>query len=209
MDASKTVATIHRLSRSITENVGFIRWDALGREGRGNGCLTHRATLDVQHDVIGHWPHSDMVTRRLARATSPPFCWNRQGEYKGSVATFCLYSRSKSSLRFGPQFGCLWNSSHASSFWSWNCFSSASFLQRSRSLRSSASLRPRRLPLQLACQTAVVFHGTFWRGWRNPGPLGEDCSWLSDVTDHKAPTLTCWFCHNDILENFACWLESC
>ena len=39
----------------------------------------------------------------------------KKGEYLGHAVTFCLYSRSCSSRRFGPNLGCLWNSSHASS----------------------------------------------------------------------------------------------
>ena len=62
------------------------------------------------------------------------------GEYLCPDFTFCVYSRSNASLCFGPNLGCLWNSSHASSFLSRSrCLSSARKIQRSRSVRGSPS----------------------------------------------------------------------
>ena len=49
-----------------------------------------------------------------------------KGEY---LRAFCLYSRSNSSLRATPNLGCLWSSSHASSFLSWSsCFRAGSLV---------------------------------------------------------------------------------
>ena len=63
VNSSATVTTFHKLSRSITESVGLVRWDDLGREnlcgwGKVGGVstdvlATSAYELGVQPDVIG------------------------------------------------------------------------------------------------------------------------------------------------------------
>ena len=156
-----------KLSRQSTSSpdlsprvsASFAGMPLVSRDEATDASLTVRQHLTSSMTSLVSGPHSE-ITRRLARATCPPIparssppLSKPKGEYKGSNATFSLYSRSKSSLRFGHQFGCLWNSSHASSFLSWSCFSSASFLQQSRSLRRASSF----MPLNSGCIDASSF----------------------------------------------------